>query len=159
MTKTIPATDAQADRILLMTRVFDAPRELVFKAWIEPEHLARWWGCAMTTVTTFKGDFREGGAFRVVMRLEDGSDHRVRGVYRAVEPPERLSFTWAWEDEEGNLGHETIVTVTLADRDGKTELTLRQAIFETEEMRDLHREGWTASFDRLVDFLAPARAA
>ena len=159
MTAGISKADGQADRILLMTRVFDAPRELVFKAWTEPEHLARWWGCAMTTATTFKGDFREGGAFHVKMRLEDGSDHRVRGVYRAFDPPERLSFTWAWEDENGNLGHETIVTVTLVDLDGRTELTLRQAIFESTEMRDMHREGWTASFDRLVDFLALARAA
>lgn len=146
-------------RTLVMTRVFDAPRQLVFKCWTEPEHLARWWGCAGSTVTTFKGDFRPGGAFRVVMRLSDGSDHRVCGVFREIAAPERLAFTWAWEDPEGRLGHETLVTVSFAERGGKTEITLRHAVFETVPTCDLHRQGWTASFDRLAGYLAKAKAA
>lgn len=146
-------------RTLVMTRVFDAPRQLVFKCWTEPEHLARWWGCAGSTVTTFKEDFRPGGAFRVVMRLSDGSDHRVCGVFREIAAPERLAFTWAWEDPEGRLGHETLVTVTFAERGGKTEITLRHAVFETVPTCDLHRQGWTASLDRLAGYLAKAKAA
>ena len=148
-----------AERVLEMTRVFDAPRELVFKAWTEPEHLARWWGCAMTQVIDVDGFIRPGETFKVKMQLEDGSLHRVRGVCRDFERPERVSFTWAWEDEDGNLGHETLVTVTLVDLGGKTELNFRQALFETMEMRDLHHEGWSASFERLVGFLSAKQAA
>ncbi len=148
-----------ADRTLIMTRIFDAPRELVFAAWTEPDHLARWWGCAGTKVTRFTGDFRVGGGFRVTMRLEDGSDHRVCGVCREFVRPERLSFTWASEDENGVLGHETVVTVSFADLDGRTELTLHQAEFESVDMRDQHETGWTMSFDRLVAFVADRSAA
>jgi uncharacterized protein YndB with AHSA1/START domain len=145
---------APAERVLLITRLLDAPRRLVFKAWTEPEHVVRWWGCAGSTVTTFKRDLRPGGEYRVLMRLDDGTDHRVRGVYREIVEPERLVFTWAWEDAAGHLGHETLVTVTLVERGGKTEMTLRHAVFESTDMRDLHGLGWNASFDRLVAYLA-----
>jgi uncharacterized protein YndB with AHSA1/START domain len=148
-----------ADRVLNMSRVFDAPRSLVFKVWTQPEHLVRWWGCPRTKSATCKIDPRKGGAFRVVMRLEDGTDHRVSGVYKDVTPPERLVFTWAWEDADGNRGHETLVTVTFAEQGGKTKLTLRQEVFESAEMCDLHREGWTASLERMVAEIAAARAA
>ena len=142
------------ERVLVLNRVFDAPRALVFKVWTEPEHLARWWGCETTAVTNFTGDFRVGGAFHVSMRLADGSDHRLHGVYREFEPPERLSFTWAWEDEDGNPGHETLVTVTFADENGKTAMTLHQATFESETMRDTHHDGWSVALDRLAGLLA-----
>ncbi len=142
------------ERVLVLNRVFDAPRALVFKVWTEPDHLARWWGCETTAVTNFTGDFRVGGAFHVSMRLADGSDHRLHGVYREFEPPERLSFTWAWEDEDGNPGHETLVTVTFADENGKTAMTLHQATFESETMRDTHHDGWSVALDRLAGLLA-----
>jgi uncharacterized protein YndB with AHSA1/START domain len=104
-------------------------------------------------------DPRKGGAWRVVMRLEDGTNYRVSGVYRDVVPPERLSFTWAWEDADGNRGHETLVTVTFAEQGAKTKLTLRQEVFESAEMCDQHREGWTASLERMVGELAAAAAS
>jgi len=154
-----PNEAAPGARTLVMTRMFDAPRRLVFKCWTEPDHLARWWGCAGSTVTTFKGEFRAGGAFRVVMHLTDGSDHRVRGVFREIEAPERLVFTWAWEDAEGRLGHETLVTVSFAERGAKTQITLRHAVFESVPTCDLHRAGWAASFDRLAGYLSEAQAA
>jgi len=141
------------ERVLVLNRVFDAPRALVFKAWTEPEHLARWWGCETTAITSFTGDFRVGGEFRVSMRLSDGIEHRLQGVYRVFDRPECLSFTWAWEDEDGLPGHETLVTVTFTEQNGKTAMALNQAIFDSEKVRDEHHEGWSVGLDRLADLL------
>ncbi len=143
-----------AEKVLIVNRTFDAPRALVYRMWTQPEHLVRWWGCPQTKSADFKADFRVGGRFRVVMNLEDGTPHRVTGVYRELKEPEKLVFTWQWEDADGNLGHETVVTVTLVEKGAKTELTLHQAVFETQEMRDAHNEGWCASFDRMAGHLA-----
>jgi len=159
---TVPArkTEAKApqERVLVITRLLDAPRTLLFKMWTEPEHVARWFGCAGSTVSSFKRDLRVGGEWRLHMRKPDGGDFRVRGIYREIAPPDRLVFTWAWEDAAGNRGHETLVDVTFAERGGKTEMTLRHSVFETTEARDQHRDGWTACFDRLDGYLKTAVA-
>lgn len=150
------------DRTLVLTRTFDAPRALVFKVWTQPEHLVRWWGCPKTKTASFKGDFRPGGAYRVVMRLEDGTDHVVTGVFKEVTEPARLSFTWGWEDADGKRGHETLVTVIFTEKGAKkekTELSLHHAIFESVEMRDQHGWGWTASLDRLAGVVADVARA
>jgi uncharacterized protein YndB with AHSA1/START domain len=145
-----------ADRELVIERVFDAPRRLVFRVWTEPEHLVRWWGPHGFTLPSCRMDFRPGGAFRCLMRSPEGTDHRLRGVYREIVEPERLVFTFAWEDEEGRVGHETLVTVTFADQGGRTKLTLHQAVFESVTARDSHREGWTGTLERLAAYLARA---
>ena len=98
-------------------------------------------------------DLRPGGAWRACIRSADGTDYRMAGVYREVVEPERLVFTFTWE-EEGEPGHQTLVTVTFAEQDGKTRLTFHQATFEWVESRDLHRGGWSECFDRLDDYLA-----
>ena len=126
----------------------------MFKAWTEPEHLARWWGPHGFTLPSFKIDLRPGGAYRFQMRGPDGTDHWLRGVYREIEAPKRLVLTWAWEDADGKPGHETLLTVTFADFSGKTKLTMRQAEFETESARDAHHQGWTSALDRLAAHLA-----
>src|SRR5713226_9038389 len=113
-----------ADRELTLTRVFDAPRERVFEAWTNPEEIGRWWGPHGFTTTSLEMDIRPGGAYRACMRSREGALYRRRGVYRDIVPPERLAFTFAWADATGNLGHETLVTVTFAERGGKTVLTL-----------------------------------
>ncbi len=145
-----------AERELVITRVFDAPRPLVFKAWTEPEHLVRWWGPQGFTTPSCTMDVRPGGAFRLCMRSPEGTDHWLRGVYREVVEPERLVCTWAWEDAEGRPGHETVLTVTFAEQGAKTQLTLHQAVFESVTARDAHQEGWTSALDRLAEFLAQA---
>ncbi len=144
---------AQKERELVITRVFDAPRTLVFKMWIEPEHMVRWWGPRGFTLPSWKMDFRPGGAFRLVMRGPDDTDRRLRGVYREIVEPERLTFTFAWEDEQGQLGHETLVTITFAEDSAKTKLTLHQAVFDSVDQCGKHREGWTQMLDRLALYL------
>jgi len=146
-----------ADRVLVITRVLDAPRTLVFKVWTQPEHLARWWGPTGFTLPDCKVELHEGGAFRCHMRSPEGSDHRMHGVYREIVAPERLSFTWSWIDEDGNPGHETLVTVLLeeaGEQGEKTRLTLHHAIFESESARDAHKGGWTECFERLAAYVA-----
>jgi uncharacterized protein YndB with AHSA1/START domain len=90
------------------------------------------------------------------MRSPDGTDHWVQGVYREIVEPERLVFTWAWDDAEGNPGHETVVTVRFASHGAKTKLTLHQAVFESVKARDAHQGGWTSCFERLAEYLAKA---
>ena len=107
------------DRELLVTRVIDAPRALVFKAWTEPEQVARWWGPQGFTTTFCDMDIRPGGTFRFCMRSPAGTDHWKRGVYREIVAPERIVFTFAWEDAAGNPGHELLTTVTFAGRVGR----------------------------------------
>src|SRR3546814_884840 len=111
------------DLVLVITRVLDAPRALVFKVWSQPEHLVRWWGPKGFSLPSCKMEFHPGGAFQCLMRSPEGTEHRMHGVYREIVEPEKIAFTWTWIDADGNPGHETLVTVTLeeAGKDGRSE--------------------------------------
>ncbi len=147
------ATKSQ-EREVVITRVFDAPRHLVFKAWTEPEQLMRWWGPNGVTTPSCKMDVRPGGAWRICLRSPNGIDVWQQGVYREIVEPERLVFTYAFEDATGKPGHQTIVTVTFAAEGGKTRLTVHQAVFESVTVRDDHVQGWAEAIDHLADYLA-----
>ena len=144
------------DRVLVIERVFDAPRALVFKAWTEPERLMKWWGPRGYAMTFCELDLRPGGAYRFHMRSPEGTDHRAHGIFREVVPPERLTMAGAWVDPTANPGHETTMTITLADLGGKTKLTLHQEVFESISARDAHNGGWTSALDCLAEYLAAA---
>jgi uncharacterized protein YndB with AHSA1/START domain len=147
-----------SERELVITRVFDAPRSLVFKAWTEPEHLVKWLGPQGFSGTVLRHEPRAGGAYRYHMRDPQGGDHWQQGVYREIVPPERFVCTYAWADADGNPTRpETLLTVTFEERGGKTKLTLRQAFFESVTARDDHQGGWNSSLDRLADYLTVAR--
>ena len=141
---------------LAITRVLDAPRALVFKAWTEPARLVQWFGPQGFSIPACEMDVRPAGAWRLCMRSPTGVDHWVAGVYREIVPPERLVFTWVRQDAEGKLGAETVVTVTLVAEGAKTKLTLHHALFESVAARDDHRGGWTSCLDRLPGYLATA---
>jgi uncharacterized protein YndB with AHSA1/START domain len=135
---------------LVIKREFDAPRDLVFRAWTEPRHLIHWYGPAGFTVTHAERDARPGGAWRSCMRSPEGADHWVGGVYREVVPPERLVFTHVWESPGHAIGHETICTVELSDAGTRrTAMVFRQDHIESEASRDGHAGGWGGAFDRL----------
>jgi len=142
-----------AERELVITRVIDAPRALVFKAWTQPEQVARWWGPKGFTTISCAMDIRPGGAYRICMRSPGGVDYWKQGAYREIVPPERIVFTFAWEDADGKPGHELLTTVTLAEQDGKTKLTLHQVGFATAERRDDHRGGWTSCLERFAEYI------
>ena len=153
---TTSAATRSAERDLIITRVFDAPRGRVFAAWTERDHLVRWSAPHGFTITHCEGDLRPSGAWRCCMRAPDGIEHWLGGVYREIIAPERLVFTHAWDDEQARNGHETLVTVTFADQVAGTRLTLHQAGFESAAARDSHQEGWTECLDRLAEHLGPA---
>ena len=139
---------------LVITRIFDAPRRLVFDMWTEPEHLAVWWGPRGFTAISGRLDVRPGGAWSRSMQAPNGSIIRKHGIYREIVAPERLVLTYITDDAAGNPGPETLVTVTFADIGGKTRLTLHQAIFESVAARDDHRRGWTGALERFAAHLS-----
>jgi uncharacterized protein YndB with AHSA1/START domain len=150
------AATTSAELELVVTRIIDAPRVLVFKAWTDPKQVARWWGPQGFVTTYCDMDITPGGAFRLCMRSPAGTDHWKRGIYREIVEPERIVFTFAWEDADGKPGHELLTTVTFADHGTKTKLTLNQALFETVEQCDDHRSGWTSCLERFAEYMAPA---
>ena len=130
-TVTLP-TDEQ----ILITREFDAPRELVFKAWTTPELVKRWWSARRGEVTTCEIDLRVGGTWRYVMVTEDGVEVAFHGEYREIVPNERLVST---EVFEGMPDAEALDTLTLTEQDGRTTLTILVQ-HQTREHRDAHIE-------------------
>lgn len=157
MTAENSAATQMAERELVIERIFDASRRLVFKAWTDPEHMVHWFGPRGFTSTILKNELRPGGSYRIHMRGPDGDDHWTQGVYREIVEPQRLVMAGSWADSEGNPTRpETILTLTFEEHDGKTKLTLRQAIFESVTARDAHKGGWTSSLDRLTEYLATA---
>ena len=148
---------APKDRELVLTRLIDAPRDRVFAAWTDPQHVRRWWGPKDYPATHIEMDVRVGGRWRnCLTAVSDGRELWQRGVFREVVPPERLVFTFVWE-EQGERGLETLVTITFDDVGGKTRLILRQVPFQSIAERDGHGDGWSSSFDRLDELLSRER--
>jgi len=147
-------TDATVvdDKVLRMERLIAAPPEVVFALWTEPDKLVQWWGPDGCDVPASAMDVTPGGRWKTTMRMPSGALHTVSGVYRAIEPPRRLVFTWGWDDDNGVRGHETEVTVTFEPAPGGTKLVLQQQTFETADLRDRHNLGWSSSFDCLERF-------
>ena len=154
MAITADAAALSAERELVITRIFAAPRRLVFKMWTEPEHLVRWWGPRGFKTISGRMDVRPGGAWSRLMRTPDGSVIRKHGVYREIVAPERLVLTYVTDDAADNPGPETLVTVTFTDLGGKTRLTLHQAGFESGAAREAHHAGWTSCLERFVEHLS-----
>ena len=142
-------TDAASGRILHIERRIGGSPEAVFDAWITPEILARWWGPEGFTVPEQSHDLRVGGTWRTVMLSPQGERHIVSGVYREISRPRRLAFTWAWDQDDGSRGHETLVTIELSAKGEGTLLKLTQAEFAETEHRDNHRLGWDSSLNDL----------
>lgn len=136
---------------LTITRLFKAPPSLVFAAFVEPRHLLHWMGPHARPVISSETDPRPGGKWRA--RLAGPDDLRQHGIYREVVPGARLVYTFTWEDE-GEVGPETLVTVTFVAQDGGTLMTFHQAPFATASSLEGHRGGWGETFDRLADHLA-----
>jgi len=152
------AATKPGERELVITRVFDAPRALVFKAWTDPKHLAQWWGPKGFTNPVCEVDARVGGAWRIVMRSPDGVEYPGGGVYREIVEPERLVFTNIATDTEGNPLLDGLTTVTFAEHGGKTKLTLQTRavglVSFAAQMLEGMEAGWTQSLERLAEKLA-----
>ena len=145
-----------SDREIVISRVFNAPRQLVWDAWTKPEYVARWFGADGWTVPVCEIDLRPGGTYRYVMRSAEGQEVIMRGVYREVVAPERLVSTEVFEgfSEVGYRPEDdTVSTAVLTERDGKTTWT-GTIVYPSKEIRDgalatPMEEGMNGSFDRL----------
>ena len=152
---------ARSDREIVMTRIFDAPRNLVFDAYTKPELLKRWLGVfGGYSMPVCEVDLRVGGAYRFVWRGPDGAEMGVRGVYREVVRPERLVHTEKF-DEAWYPG-ESLITTVLAEQGGKTTLTVTMR-YESREARDAvlkspMESGVAQSYDKLAELLAAGGA-
>jgi uncharacterized protein YndB with AHSA1/START domain len=137
---------------LLITRFLNAPRQLVFAAWTQPEQLAAWWGPKGFVNVDWSIDVRPGGAWYRRMRSPEGELFTKRGVYREIKAPERMVFTYVNENADGTV-EETLVTVTFEEDGARTRLTLRQTGFATEASRDAHEGGWSSCLERFSEHL------
>lgn len=163
MTNTHDSTDSQSDREIVITRVFNAPRELVFKVWTDPQHIAQWWGPKGFTTRVTELDLRPGGKWRYVMIGPDGKEYPVKGVFREIVPLERIvtsdEFDKGFEKVINiDLPRGMVVTAVFEDLDSKTKLTL-QIMHESVEDRRKHEEmgvieGWNSTLDCLDEHLA-----
>jgi len=158
-----------------ITRVFDAPRDLVWKAFTEAERLIHWWGPKGFTTEVARLDLRPGGVFHYNMRSPNGQDMWGRFVYREIVPPERLVFVVSFTDAQENVTRhpmsptwplEVLNTMTLMERDGKTTLMIRGVPINATEIehktfesgREGMRQGFNGTYDQLAAYLAKERA-
>ncbi len=140
-------------RTLRIERLFKAPAEKVFDAWTRQEQLSQWFGPEGATISECAVGVKEGDAWCVTMQHADEGTNTVKGVYKLIERPTRLVFTWGWLDENGVRGHETEVDVAFEKTNEGTLMTFVQTIFENTDTRDRHNEGWSSSFICLDEFL------
>ncbi len=150
-----------SDREIRLTRLFDAPRNLVFEAMTRPEHVRQWWGCLADgySVPVCEIDLRPGGAWRFVSRTPKGELVAFYGVYREIAPPERLMFTEIFEQFPDA---ESVVTAVYTEENGKTRLTAT-VLYPSVEVRDMVLKsgmdrGAAISYDRLEDVVARLNA-
>lgn len=151
---TAPTDQAGDNGVLVINRVFNAPRALVFKAWTEREHLMKWCAPHGFKVTHCEGELQAGGAWRSCMQSPEGEDLWLGGSYREVVENERLVMTHIWDEDAGRPPHATLVTITFADQDDdKTLMVFRQENFRSVASREGHEGGWTEAFERLSAYV------
>ena len=166
----VETKNERASEEFTISRIFDAPRDLVWKAFTDPEHMKNWWGPKGFTVRAAKMDFRPGGSYHYSMRSPDGHDMWGKFVYREIVPPEKIVFINSFSDEEAGLTRhpmsptwplEMLSTFTFTERDGKTTLTIRWLPYNATEVerktfddgRSGMNMGWTGTLDQLENYL------
>jgi uncharacterized protein YndB with AHSA1/START domain len=134
--------------VLELKRVLPAPPAAVFAAFSDPDQLRQWWGPADFTVTAIDYEPRVGEKYRIEMQPPEGDAFYLTGEFREVDPPSRLAYTFVWEDPDPD-DVETLVELSFEELNGETEVDFTQGRFKTEARRQLHRDGWTDTFDKL----------
>ncbi len=140
---------------LVIVRIFDAPRDLVFKAWTDPALMRQWMGPRHHPAIVYEADSRAGGAWRGVLRgIADGQELPQGGVYKEIVANEKIVFTFAWGEAHAASGADMECDVRLSDFGaGKTKMVFRQSLLPSMAERDGHREGWSSSFGRLNELI------
>ncbi len=139
--------------VLRLKRFLPFPRTVVYRALTKPGELARWWGPRGFSVPSIDFDPVVDGSYRIAMQPPEGDLFYLSGEFREVDSPARLAYTFRWSPPDPD-DRETLVTLSLQDRDDGTEVLLIQGGFATEDRRALHEAGWTDSFERLEQMLA-----
>lgn len=151
------AAKPTATRELTIVRVYDAPRALVFRMWIEPKHMAQWWGPKGFTNPRCELDAHVGGKIHIDMRAPDGTIYPMSGEFREVKEPERLVFVAYADDGAGQHLLESLTTVTFEEHAGKTKLTMHARAVGlapvAEQMLAGMDAGWNGSLDRLAELV------
>jgi uncharacterized protein YndB with AHSA1/START domain len=146
---------AAAARVVVR-RTYSAARDRVFRAWTDPEQVVKWMSPSAGVTTEFAEiDLRIGGRYRLGYQTPNGLAV-VSGEFQHIAVPEKLVYTWVWEEPNENAGAETQVTVEFLDNDGATELVLTHERFPTRTMRDKHEHGWTGVLESLAAFVGRA---
>jgi uncharacterized protein YndB with AHSA1/START domain len=149
------------ERAFTMSRVFDAPRELVWQVCTNPELVSRWWGPRDVTTIVDKMDLKVGGVWRYIHKDAEGNVYAFNGVYKEVEPPRRLAYTFEFEPMAGHISTDTITFEELPD--GKTRLTARTTFDTLEDLEGMLQSGMEGgaveTWDRLEELLAEAQMA
>lgn len=144
-----PSTKKSAERGFVLTRIFDAPRPLVFAAWTQPKHLKQWSAPHGFTIPVSKGTLRPGGKWRACMVSPRTGKLWLSGVYLKIIKDELLVFTHAWENEDGARDNETVVTVHFTEVDGKTKVVMNQSGFDSAQSSAGHKGGWKECLEKL----------
>jgi uncharacterized protein YndB with AHSA1/START domain len=138
---------------LELKRVLPVPRAVVFDAFADANRLAKWWGPRGFTTPSLEFDPRPGERYRIEMQPPEDDRFHLTGLFTDVEPPARLAFTFAWEDPDPD-DVENLVRLSFTAGGESTEVALTQAPFKTDARRELHRDGWTDSFDKLEELVS-----
>lgn len=141
-------TQAAAVPALIVRRTFAAPRERVFAAWTREELLRAWFVPPESEVHAIAFDARAGGRYRIEMG-KDGESWNVGGTITAFQPPERLAFTWRWDEDDAALEFDTFVNIDFIDRGAQTEIVLTHTGLASIESRARHEQGWNGCLDNL----------
>ena len=156
---------AKTEGEIMITRIFDAPRELVWKAWTESEHIKHWWGPKDFTAPFCQIEFRVGGVYLFCMRSPKGREYWSTGIYREIVVPERIVCTDCFADEKGNVvpashygmstdfPQETLWTLSFEEHDKKTRFTLRHTGMPPGDISDMTNQGWNQSLDKFAETL------
>ena len=147
-----------SDLELVFTRIFDAPRDLVFKAWTEPEHVVKWWGPNGFSTTSLEMNVKPGGTWRLVMHGPDGTDYKNRIVYMEVVKPERLVYRHVGEEGEGEEQVQMHVVVTFEAIGKQTKVSMQMVFGSAEERTRVIEKygadkGAVETLQRLADYL------
>jgi uncharacterized protein YndB with AHSA1/START domain len=140
------AKETAAPPAVEVRRTIRAPQQRVFDAWTKTEELKAWHAPGPLTVSFAEIDLRPGGAYRIHMREPDGKEHRVSGVYREVDPPRKVVYTWGWDGD--HPVKDSLVTLEFIARGNSTEVVLRHDGIVDDKERSNHEHGWTAILDK-----------
>jgi uncharacterized protein YndB with AHSA1/START domain len=145
---------AEPSSAVALRRLFSAPPEKVFRAFTDPALLAHWFSPGPEIATrVLEHDLRVGGRYRFAFRFQDGTERVVQGEFLEVLRPQRVVFTWTWEEPDPHAGIETQVSIVITAADQGTELVVTHDRFPDESTRVRHHEGWSTTLDRLAELL------